>query len=69
MLAVRERFHVPTGNKILWMLSESSMKEVLRCQLTKTKTQEPGMSFRYIDWTGKKTQKLKKRVQDKRKKH
>ena len=23
------------------------------------------VSFRYIDWTGKKTQKLKKRVQDK----
>ena len=31
------------GNKILWMLSESSVKEVLRCQLTRTKHREPGM--------------------------
>ena len=31
------------GNKILWMLSESSMKEDLRCQLTRTKHREPGM--------------------------
>ena len=31
------------GNKILWMLSESSMKEVFRCQLTRTKHREPGM--------------------------
>ena len=31
------------GNKILWMLAESNVKEVLRCQLTKTKHREPGM--------------------------
>ena len=31
------------GNKILWMFSESSMKEDLRCQLTRTKHREPGM--------------------------
>lgn len=31
------------GNKILWMLSASSMKEVFRCQLTRTKHREPGM--------------------------
>ena len=31
------------GNKILWMFSESSMKEGLRCQLIRTKHREPGM--------------------------
>ena len=43
-VAVRGKIPRPLlGNKILWMLSESSMKEVLRCQLTRTKHREPGM--------------------------
>ena len=42
-VAVRKDSTSLLGNKILWMLSESSMKEVLRCQLTKTKHREPGM--------------------------
>ena len=31
------------GNKILWMLSASSLKEGLECQLTRTQNREPGM--------------------------
>ena len=39
----KEGYVAVLGNKILWMLSESSVKEVLRCQLTRTKHREPGM--------------------------
>ena len=61
-VAVRARFHVLTGKKILWMLPESSMKEDLKVwQHTKIKTQGTWyVSFCYMDWTGKKKQKRKK---------
>ena len=41
------------------MLSESSLKEVLKCQLTKTQHREPSTSVSAIS-TGKKKQKLKR---------
>ena len=62
-----ERFHAPTGKQNLWMLSESSVKEDFKMSAYKDKTQGTWyVSFRYIDWTGKKTQKLKRGFKTKR---
>ncbi len=44
MLQFVGRYHVLTGKQnFMDALRESSMKEGLRCQLTKTKHREPGM--------------------------
>ena len=56
-----ERFHVPTGKQNFMDALREQYEGGFKMSAYKDKTQGTWyVSFRYIDWTGKKTQKLKR---------
>lgn len=56
-----ERFHVPTGKQNFMYALREQYEGGFTMSAYKDKTQGIWyVSFRYIDWTGKKTQKLKR---------
>ena len=56
-----ERFHVPTGKQNFMDALREQYEGGVKMSAYKDKTQGTWyVSFRYIDWTGKKTQKLKR---------
>ena len=56
-----ERFHVPTGKQNFRDALREQYEGGVKMSSYKDKTQGTWyVSFRYIDWTGKKTQKLKR---------
>ena len=60
-VAVRGRFHVPTGKQNFMDALREQCEGGFKMSAYKDKTQGTWyVSFRYIDWTGKKTQKLKR---------
>ena len=63
-----ERFHVPIGKQNFMDALSEQFKGGFRMSAYKdTKQGTWYVSFRYIDWTGKKTQKLKRGFKTKKK--